>query len=250
MKKTRMFMTGSNGTIGHILIKAFKDKYELFLADKRPMEEKNQNFILLNICNFDETLKAMKSIGKIDVVIHLAADPRVDAPWNSVIKNNIIGTYNVFEASRRVGVKKIIFASSNHATGMYENVEPPLYEREGPAKISVDMPARPDGFYAISKLFGENLGRYYSERYGIAVLCLRIGSLTSSNDPTTTKRFRSAFLFHEDLVQLVEKCIENKKIKFGVFYGVSDNTRSFWDISNAKRLLGYKPKCNAEDYFK
>lgn len=111
-----------------------------------------------------------------EYVVHLAGSAEVEAPWDSVLNDNIAGTRNVFEAARVAGVRRVVFASSNHVTGAYEGFPPALHLKPEPRKITVDDSICPDSLYGVSKVFGEALARYYSERFGLEAVCLRIGS--------------------------------------------------------------------------
>lgn len=236
MPKIRILITGSAGLIGRVLIEALSKKYDLHGLDKT--KTKGIPSIVADISDLNRIQPAFKGI---DVVIHLAADPRIDAPWSSVVRNNIVGTYNVFEASRLAGVKKLIFASTNHVTGMYEQMG-----KRMPETITTKMPICPDSFYGASKAFGEALGKFYSDRYGISVICLRIGSVVKEDRPMENRHI-ATWLSFRDLVQLVRKSMR-ANVRFGVYYGVSNNKRRFWDISNAKKELGYLPVDNAERF--
>ncbi|MDH5795501.1 MAG: NAD(P)-dependent oxidoreductase [Candidatus Bathyarchaeota archaeon] len=188
-----------------------------------------------------------------EAVVHLAADARVSASWNSVLKRNIIGTYNVFEAARRSGVRKVVFASSNHACG-FSVKESDL--------VGPDAPVRPDSLYGVSKVFGEALGRYYSDRFGLSVICLRIGFVRSrelgtffreilSGERTDTvcpgEKLAAMWISGRDVAQLIHRSLETD-LKFGIFYGTSDNTPAVLDISDAKQELGYEPQDRLEDH--
>lgn len=141
-------------------------------------------------------------------------------------------------------------------TGLYEKDEPyrsivtGRYENLNPAyipQIDHKTPVRPDGYYGASKVFGEVLGRYYSDKYGIQVFCIRLGSVSRNDRPFDVRQYATLFM-QADLVRLVEKCLENETVKFGVFYGVSNNTWNFWDTSHIKDCLGWEPKENAEKF--
>jgi GDP-D-mannose dehydratase len=189
-------------------------------------------------------------------VIHLAANSNADANWEEIVHSNIEGTRAVFEAARRTGVQKIIFASSNHVTGLYENDEPyrsivaGRYEKiepDHPAMITHETAIRPDGPYGISKVFGEAVGRYYSEVFGMEVLCLRIGTVNSQNRPLEIRHY-ATLLTHRDLSTLIEACLEVENVNFDIFYGVSENTWRFWDIEHPKEILGWIPREDAETF--
>ena len=177
-------------------------------------------------------------------VIHLAADPRVGGDWESIVKNNIIGTKNLYEAAKNYGVEKVIFASSNHVTGAYEGIPPVLNKLSRPDAITIIHPLRPDSDYATSKVFGEAVARHYYEVFGIKSICLRIGSVLKDDNPVRNERQRRIWLSHRDLIQIFRKSILSD-VEFGIYYGVSNNKDSLWDISNAREELGYDPEDDA-----
>ncbi|MFY9696684.1 MAG: NAD(P)-dependent oxidoreductase, partial [Xanthobacteraceae bacterium] len=142
--------------------------------------------------------------------------------------------YNLFEAAYRAGVKRVVFASSNHAVGFY-----PRSRRTG-----VDVTVRPDSRYGVSKAFGEALGALYSDKHGLRVTCLRIGNVA---DAPVDERRLSIWIKPEDLAQLVRIGLEHPDIRYEIFYGVSDNAASWWDNSNTRRF-GYRPLGRAEDF--
>jgi nucleoside-diphosphate-sugar epimerase len=238
----KILITGSKGRIGKILTKSLDNEFEIYGLDL--VACRDRNYFKCDISNFDELHNAFKQIGQLDCVIHLAADSKVEADWESVINNNIIGTKNVYECVRQHKIKKVIFASSNHATGGYEGFPPSLHKKKNPRIINTNDPIRPDSDYGTSKIFGEALARQYFELYGINSICLRIGSVLEDNDPTQNDRFMKTWLSHKDLIQLVRKAIYSN-IEFGVYYGVSNNKGRFWDISNAEKDLGYQPQDDA-----
>ncbi|HDL60230.1 MAG TPA: NAD(P)-dependent oxidoreductase [candidate division WOR-3 bacterium] len=236
--KKKLLITGIEGTIGRILREALSG-YEIYGVDIK--DSHFPKYFKVDISDYPMLEEVFREVMP-DYVVHLAADPRVHAPWESVLKNNIIGTRNIYECAKKFGVKKIVFASSNHVTGCYEN--PELYSKENPRKITVYDPIRPDGDYAVSKVFGEALAREYFELYGISSICLRIGAVLRDNDPPRDKRLMKIWLSHNDLIQLVEKSLSSD-VKFGIYYGISNNRGSFLDISNARRELGYEPQDDA-----
>ena len=232
----KIILTGSSGIIGKILKERLKEKYKLFLLDKRGQKE--PNFFNVNISNFKETKKVFLRI-KADTGIQLAGDSNINASWDSVLKNNIIGIQNIFEASCLSKVKKIIYASTGHITGI---------KKKGNVKTKTSSNPKPSSPYALSKYLGEVLGKYYSEKYNISVICLRIGAVLADNDPSKDKIHRSIWLSHNDLESLVIKSMKSN-VKYGIFYGISKNTMSFWDISDAKKKIEYSPRDNAERFF-
>jgi uronate dehydrogenase len=166
-------------------------------------------------------------------VVHLAGQP-TEAPWPVVREANIEGTFQVFEAARRHGVGRVVYASSNHATG-FTPVTP---------RLPADAPARPDTLYGVSKAFGEALGRYYADRYGLRVACLRIGTFAPTPPDV---RALSTWLSPGDCVRLVDACLRAPDLTYAVVWGISANRRRTWTLDEAQ-ALGYEPRDNAEDY--
>jgi nucleoside-diphosphate-sugar epimerase len=181
----------------------------------------------------------------VDAVVHLAAVADTDAPWDEVLTSNIIGMRNVFEAARQAGVAQVVFASSNHVVGMYEADGAPAIYRAQPDKPLIDerSEARPDSLYGVSKGFGELIGRYYMERHGLRVICLRIGWVWQRDEtPTNHAQAEAIWLSQRDCAQLVCRALDAEDVRWAVVYGISNNPRAFWDISGARRVLGYEPQ--------
>ena len=174
-----------------------------------------------------------KIVAGIDGIVHLGGFS-IEGPWETIHKSNIVGCYNLFEAAYRANVKRVVFASSNHAVGFYPRDK----------TIGVNVTVRPDSRYGVSKAFGEALGALYADKHGLRVTCIRIGNF---GDVPLDKRRLSIWLKPEDLVQLIRIGLEHRDIHFEIFYGASDNEAAWWDNSNAKRF-GYKPQGKAEDF--
>jgi len=173
------------------------------------------------------------AIEGVDVIVHLAAYPE-EAPWETVFPLNYSLTYSVFEAARRAGVKRVVFASSVQAVGFH-----PLAKT-----IDETVRLRPSGYYGVSKAFGEALASLYADKYEFSVACVRVASFEPK---PTDLRMLSTWLSHEDGIHLFEQCISAPDHHFFVVYGVSKNTRS--RVNNAHvDWLGYRPRSNAEDY--
>ena len=242
----RVLVTGAEGTIGGILRRALADRYEL-----RHLTRQRADFPshVADIADLDAILPAFEGI---DAVVHLAASAAVESPWEAVLHDNVIGTYNVFEAARRASVRRVVFASSNHAIGMYE-VEgaPELYDIGDERVYDDTVPVRPDSLYGVSKVFGEVLGRYHVDRRGMRVICLRLGSVLADDDPRAAgeeaHRLRATWLSHRDCAQLISRALDAEHVRWAVVYGISDNPRQFWDLSSARELLGYRPQDRAPE---
>jgi len=230
----RILITGAAGHIGSSLTKSLADRYRLRLLFHRPPEvEPEHEYAIADVADFDALAPAMVDV---DAVVHLAGSPQVTSPWESVRQNNIAGTYNVYETARLAGVRKVVFASTNHVMGMYDR------DREWP--LYADQPVRPDSLYGVSKAFGETLGRFYVDQYGTSVIALRIGwFLERPHDEIA----RWMWLSPRDCAQIVWRAIESP-LPFGIFYAISNNSRRHWDITDAVEHLGYRPQDDAEIY--
>ena len=176
---------------------------------------------------------ALRITKGVDAIVHLGGFS-VEGPWEAILQANIIGCYNVFEAARRNGVKRILFPTSNHAVGFYRRDQ----------TIDHRVYLKPDSRYGVSKVFGEALGSLYADKYGMEIFMMRIGNV---NPKPIDKRRLSIWISPRDLAQLVSIGIEHPGIRFEIVYGVSGNKRSWYDNSNAVRL-GYRPQDDTEVY--
>lgn len=170
----------------------------------------------------------------IDVLVHMAGTS-VERPLPEIIQNNLVGLHQVYEGARRNKVRRILFASSNHAFGMH-SVD---------SKLKLDADFRPDGFYGLSKVWGEAMARMYWDKHGIEGVSLRIG--TTMGRPPENFRQLSTWMGTDDLVQLVMRAIEAENVGYTAVWGVSANTRSYYDLSEGN-AIGYAPTQNAEDW--
>jgi nucleoside-diphosphate-sugar epimerase len=233
--KKRVLITGAAGRIGSSLAALLQDRYDLRLHYHRTIPERPpvDDVHVADDANYDEIAPALAGM---DAVVHMAADPNTRATWESVRDRNISGTYNVYEAARLAGVTKIIFASTNHVMGMYD--------RDNQWPIYASQPVRPDSLYGVSKAFGEALGRHYVDRYGLSIICLRIGwFLPRPHDEIGLWMWLSP----RDCAQVVWRAIESP-LAYGVFYAISRNSRRHWDITETIEKLGYRPEDDAEAY--
>jgi len=267
MSQKKILITGVYGLIGNILYSQLSkkpDEYDVYglarrrvpserLHEDRLFEIPNEKFHLVDITSFSDVQNALSGI---DTVVHLAADSSGKS-WESVLNNNIIGTYNIFEASRLAKVKRIIYASTIQVIFGYQSDEPykSLFNNPNadlsPARIpsiAYDQPTRPLNFYASSKIWGEAMAHVYAQNYGMSFICLRIGSVLPDDKPLN--RFSSSiWCSHRDIIQLLELCINApEEIKFDVFFGLSDNRYMLADIQHTKEILGYCPQDHSEDF--
>ena len=229
----RVLVTGAAGDIGRRLRASLKGVYPVLrLSDIAPLGEAGEGEELAPADIAD--LAACERICEgVDGIVHLGG-MSVENSWDVILESNIVGAYNMFEAARRQGVQRLIFATSNHAVGFYRRDE----------TIPVDVTVRPDSRYGVSKAFGEALGSLYADKYGLRVFCIRIGNVA---DKPADKRRLSIWLSPRDLTQLVRIGLEHPDIRYEIVYWVSDNARSWYDNANAVRL-GYRPQDRSEDY--
>ena len=229
----RILLTGAAGGLGRDLRPRLRKRCSLLrVSDIAAMEsagpgEEVVPAALEDRAAVDALLQGM------DAVVHLGGIS-TEQPFDAVLPANIVGVYNLYEAARRHGVKRIVFASSNHVTGFYRQDE----------VIDATMPVRPDGYYGLSKAFGENLARFYFDRYGIETACLRIGS--SFPEPRD-RRMLSTWLSYDDLERLVVACLTAPVVGHSIVYGMSDNTTTWWDNTPA-RHLGFRPQDSSEPF--
>src|SRR3954447_6512959 len=220
-----VLITGAAGDVGTHLSRELADKYRLRLSDKRPLKPpKGQSFMRADVSEMADALRITQGV---DATVHLGGFS-VEGPWDAILRANIVGCYNAFEAARRNGVKRVLFASSNHATGFYKRDQ----------KIDHRVLTKPDSRYGVSKAFGEQLGSLYADKYGLEVVCMRIGNVTVA--PPDRRRL-SNWISPGDMARLVSVGIDHPEIKLEIVYGVSDNRRSWYENSNAYRL-GYRPQ--------
>jgi uronate dehydrogenase len=231
--KKKVLVTGASGHLGGMLFKSLANLgYKNLIGTdlKKKNIGKSQKFVLANLKN----LKAITKITKgVYAIVHFGAIPIEDTQSN-ILQNNIIGTYNLFEAARINKVKKIIFASSNHAIGFHRRT----------TKLNQFSNQRPDSHYGLSKAFGEELSRFYADKFNIKSMCIRIGSCLRAPED---RRHISTWISYGDLAQLVDIGIMNKAIHHEIVYGVSKNKKSWWNNSRAYQL-GYKPKDSIDKF--
>lgn len=229
----RVLLTGASGGVGTRLRQLLKPIYsDLILSDlKAPADlRSDETFIPADLADAAAIEKACEGI---DGIVHLGGFS-VEGPWETILNANIIGCYNLFEAARKAGVKRVVFASSNHVMGFHPRS----------TKIGIEAVPKPDTRYGLSKLFGEGLGSLYAHKHNIGVLSIRIGNF--GDKPLDARRL-AIWLRPDDLVQLIRLGLEKPDLVYEVVYGMSDNKRAWWDNSHAL-ALGYKPGGKSEDF--
>ena len=249
IKKKRVGITGANGTIGRVMLDGLKSEYELTAFSRRKVD------FPTNIVNFDCPEEVMGKFEGLDAIIHLAADPSPLAPWESVRRHNVEAMYQVVEECVRSNVKRLVFASTNHTMhGHTILTSPETLDATKSVRMKLSDTPNPDSLYAVSKLFGENLGKLYSEKWGLEFISLRIGWMIKEDDPTVMRDtpsedyMRAMFLSQRDCVQAHVKALEVKS-NFLIAFVVSNNGRRVFDLEETKINLGFDPKDDAEKFF-
>ena len=251
MTAKNILITGMSGLIGQVVRRQLQPKYNLPALNRSPVEG-----VKCHQADIADLAAIEPAFEEQDVVIHLAARVATDATWDELLPANVMGTHNVFEAARRAGVKRIVFASSGATISGCERDDPYRSIAKGDydnvpqswPNLTHESRVRPSGLYGCTKVWGEALARYYSDAYGISVICLRIGAVNRDDRPLLPRHF-SVWCSQRDIAQMVERCIEApESVKFDTFYVVSKNKWGYRDLSHARDVVGYEPQDAAEDY--
>jgi len=230
-KYERVLLTGAAGGLGKVLRAGLKPHAKMLrLSDREPMGEAQAQEEVVP-CELGDREAVHRLVAGCDAIAHFGG-VSTEAKFDPILQANIVGVFNVYEAARRHGVKRVVFASSNHVTGYYKQSE----------VIDADDPMRPDGLYGVSKCFGESLSRFYFDRHGIETACLRIGS--SFPEPKD-RRMLSTYLSYDDLVELVRCALYAPRVGHTVVFGMSDNPHKWWDNARAAHI-GFKPRDSSE----
>ena len=267
MSPAKILITGVHGLIAGSIYRHFAAQptnYDVYgmarrrqpsdrVAEGRQVHIPESRFHLADLAEWDSVRDAAQGM---DIVVHMAADARDDAPWESIHQSNIIGAYHVFEACRQAGVRRILLASSIMVSWGYQSDEPyrairecrfDEVPREVPLVTHLDPP-RPTDLYSASKVWGEALARTYSEVHGLSCICLRIGWVNGEDRPYKPE-LAAVWCSQRDITQLVERCVNAPdEIPFDVFYGISNNRFRWVDIERATQVIGYCPRDRAEDF--
>jgi uronate dehydrogenase len=238
--RPRILITGPGGRVGPPILPLLRPSFALRLLDSAPparfRPEGDDEFVLADI----RDLPALRAAcAGVEALIHLAAIPEEADFHSRLLPVNVEGTYNAFEAARQAGVRKVIFASTGQTVLGYPPGE----------WVTPDQPPRPSSVYACTKLFGEALARHYAEVHGMQMLVIRLCMF----EPYDCPRLRlpgpiqREWCSPGDFARLLTGCLQSHP-GFAIFFGVSNNTGRFWDIENARRLVGYEPRDNAADY--
>jgi len=229
----RLLLTGAAGGLGRALRARLTDLTRtLRLSDVTDAPEAATAVEWMKV-DLADGAAVHELLRDVDAVVHLGA-VSVEGPFEPILQANILGVFHLYEAARRHGVRRIVFASSNHVIGFYRQGE----------RIDANVPLRPDGYYGASKAFGEQLSRFYFDRYGIETVCLRIGSsFTQAKD----RRQLVTWLSYDDLFELIRRALVTPKVGHTIVYGASANRDSWWDNSQAAHLK-WQPRDSSEQF--
>lgn len=229
----RLLLTGAAGNLGQLLRQRLKPWTEVLrLADLTQMGEAQVGEELVT-CDLADKAAVYAMLEGVDAVLHFGGRS-LEAPFEQLMHVNIQGTYNLYEAVHKRGIRRVVYASSSHAVGFYPTTE----------RIDADSPVRPDGLYGLTKCFGEALSRYYFDRFGVETVCLRIGSCFP--EPRNA-RMLATYLSYDDLTELVRCALMTPRVGHTIVYGVSDNRIDWWDNSRAGHL-GFVARDSADGF--
>jgi len=229
----RLLLTGAAGGLGRVLrprLKAWCDT--LRVSDVAPMDAAGPGEEVVR-CDLADKQAVDRLVQGCDAIVHLGGIS-VERPFEEILEANIKGVFHLYEGARRHGVRRVVFASSNHVIGFHRQ----------DTRLDADSPRRPDGYYGLSKSFGEDLARFYFDRYGIETACVRIGS--SFPEPKD-RRMLSTWLSYDDLTELVRCCLFAAQVDHTVVYGMSANRHVWWDNAKAAHL-GFVPRDSSEPF--
>ncbi|MEZ2720044.1 SMP-30/gluconolactonase/LRE family protein [Paenalcaligenes hominis] len=228
-----LLLTGAAGGLGQALRPRLAPLcHRLRVSDIVPIHQlsPNEEFRFADLSQAEEVHALCENV---DVIVHLGGIS-LDAPFESILQANIVGSYNIYEAARQHSIQRIIFASSNHVTGFYKQGE----------QINVQSPKRPDSYYGISKSFTEDLASFYYDRYGIETLSIRIGS--SFPEPKD-HRMLSTWLSYDDLAQLIQLGLKTPNIQHQIIYGVSNNPDTWWSSAHTE-IIPFTPQDSSSTF--
>jgi uronate dehydrogenase len=227
----RLLLTGAAGGLGQVLRERLKPLATALrvsdIAELGPAREGEE----VVRCDLGNKAAVHALLDGVDAVAHFGGIS-VEGPFDPILNANIVGVYNLYEAARKHGVSRVVFASSNHVTGFYRQDQ----------RIDADDPVRPDSLYGVSKCFGESLSRFYFDRHGIETVCLRIGS---SFPEARDRRMLRTWLSYDDLVQLVTRSLLAPDVGHTIVFGASRNSGVWWDNRKAAHLA-FDPQDSAD----
>lgn len=235
--KKLIVITGGAGRIGTALRPLLRSAYRLRLVDIHQPSEAVGDDEEFSLADVTDLAAAERVMTGASAVVHLAANASTAGSWADVRGTNIEATYNVFEAARRQGATRVVFATTNHVMG--------FYNLEGSWPIPTNAAIRPDSLYGVSKAFGEALARYYADAFGMSMHCIRIGWFTTQTP--SIRNLLGLWISARDLAQLIGLCLESPR-QFGIYNGESNNRQqNHWDLQTARDELGYAPQDDVAD---
>ncbi len=239
MERERILITGPGGRVGTHLVPLMREHFALRLFDTKPLRVAGDDEVIQGDIRDAEAVR--RACDGMNAMIHLAAIPDEDEFYTRLLPVNLEGVYTAFEAARQAGVKRVIFASTGQTVLYYPKGE----------WVTPDMPERPWTVYACTKIFGEALARFYSDKHGMSMIVIRLCYFQNYDSPLlrTKGDIQREWCSPRDLTQLLVKTLRTPNLPFATFFGVSNNTGRFWDISNAEKLVGYAPEDDALRYF-
>jgi uronate dehydrogenase len=229
----KLLLTGAAGALGKVLRHSLKPHARVLrLSDIAAMEPAGENEEVVP-CDLADKKAVDELVRGCDAIVHLGG-VSVERPFEEILDANIRGVFHIYEGARRHGCKRVVFASSNHVIGFHKQGE----------MLDADSPRRPDGYYGLSKSYGEDLSRFYFDRYGIETACVRIGS--SFPEPKD-RRMLITWLSYTDLTELVRSCLYAPRLGHTVIYGMSANRDKWWDNRKAAHI-GFQPRDSSEPF--
>jgi len=249
MAKSRVLVTGLSGLIGRAFRKQVDGRYDLRALNRSAVEG-----LPCHQADIADLGAIKPAFAGVETVVHLAAQVGNPA-WEAVLRHNITGTYNVFEAAREAGVKRVVFASSGAAVSGIESDKPysdlvaGRYEGLTSWPILTHLsPLRPSGLYGASKVWGEALGRHYTDAHGLSVICVRIGRVHAEDRPRSAREF-AVWCSQRDIARFLESCVEAPEaVRFETFFCTSRNKWGYRDLEHPRAILGWEPVDAAEDH--
>ncbi|SFG92206.1 NAD dependent epimerase/dehydratase family protein [Halopelagius inordinatus] len=272
-----VLMTGVYGRCGTAVIDHLHDSDEYdftyFNRSDRPEDHPYGGYdtVVGDVADGDALREAAEGH---DAMVHMAAYPYTDGSWDDVFEPNIVGMYNALEAAREAEMESFVFLSTNHVMGGYEDeFAPDIYYPDDDLVVDHTDPVRPDSFYGMTKAYGEDMGRYYAEKneypkqfYAIRVCSVRMpeydhpygdaeravdeGEMERGSDEyeETVARMKAMWQSRRDFAHQIDCCLQDDDVEFGIFSGVSDNRRRWYDLEHARARIGYNPQDDGEEW--
>lgn len=252
MTRPVVLVTGLSGLIGGAFLAREGAAYEVRGLNRRPVPG-----VACHRADITDLDAIAPAFAGVDVVVHLAAAVGADTPFDDLLRENIAGTYNVFECARRAGVRRVVFASSGNTVtawerempyralvaGRYDELAGRSWERVSPVALG-----RPGSLYGCSKLWGETLGRFYADVHGLSVICLRIGNVSAKDHPEGPREF-AVWCSQRDAARGIKLAIDAPaSLRYDICFVTSDNRWGYRDLTRSREVLGYVPQDHAEDH--